>query len=63
MTASARSRSPRRCAGAKAAVDPQGVMNPGVLIDSGRRAMKIAVLGPGGVGGLLAGALHRAASR
>ena len=33
MTASARSRSRRRCAAAKAAVDPRGIMNPGVLID------------------------------
>ena len=39
--------------GAKAAVDPAGVMNPGVLLDP--LPMKIAVLGPGGVGGLLAG--------
>ena len=39
---------------AKAAVDPQGIMNPGVLIDP---RMRIAVLGPGGVGGLVAGAL------
>ena len=44
--------------GAKAAVDPQGVMNPGVLIDA--PAMRVAVLGPGGVGGLLAAALARA---
>ncbi len=47
--------------GAKAAVDPQGIMNPGVLIDPLR--MKIAVLGPGGVGGLVAGALDRAGER
>ncbi len=53
MTASDRSPSRRRCAAAKAAVDPSGIMNPGVLID--RAAMRIAVLGPGGVGGLLAG--------
>ena len=45
-------------AGAKEAVDPAGVMNPGVLIDPS--AMRIAVLGPGGVGGLIAGALARA---
>ncbi len=38
-----------------------GIMNPGVLIDP--PAMKIAVLGPGGVGGLLAGVLERAGSR
>ena len=33
MTSSGRSRSRRRCAGAKAAVDPAGALNPGVLID------------------------------
>ena len=33
MTASAPSRSRWRCGGAKAAVDPRGIMNPGVLID------------------------------
>ena len=32
-TASARSRSPRRCARRSAAVDPAGMLNPGVLID------------------------------
>ena len=32
-TASGRSRSPPRCAAAKAAVDPAGMLNPGVLID------------------------------
>ena len=35
-------------------------MNPGVLIDP--LPMRIAVLGPGGVGGLIAGALDRAGS-
>ena len=60
-TASVPSRSPRRCAAAKAAVDPAGVMNPGVLLERAVR-MRIAVLGPGGVGGLLAGALDRAGS-
>ena len=35
-------------------------MNPGVLIEPPR--MRIAVLGPGGVGGLLAGVLERAGS-
>ena len=33
-TASAPTRSPPRCAGAKAAVDPRGILNPGVLLDS-----------------------------
>ena len=32
-TPSAPSRSPRRCARAKAAVDPKGLLNPGVLLD------------------------------
>ncbi len=44
--------------GAKAALDPAGVLNPGVLIAAA--TMKVAVLGPGGVGGLVAGALVRA---
>ena len=36
-------------------------MNPGVLLDP--RRVNIAVLGPGGVGGLVAGALDRAGTR
>ena len=47
--------------GAKAAVDPAGIMNPGVLIDP--TAMRVAVLGPGGVGGLLAGVLDAGGHR
>ncbi len=58
MTASGPSRSPQALRGAKLTVDPAGIMNPGVLDRSDR--MRVAVLGPGGVGGLLAGALDRA---
>ena len=36
MTASVRTRSRRRCSGAKAALDPAGVLNPGVLIEAPR---------------------------
>ena len=32
-TASARTASPTRCVPAKAAVDPSGLLNPGVLLD------------------------------
>ena len=50
----------RRAARRQGGGRPAGIMNPGVLIDP--RAMRIAVLGPGGVGGLLAGVLDRAGS-
>ena len=43
--------------GAKAAVDPAGRDEPRRA--GGRAPVKIAVLGPGGVGGLVAGALAR----
>ena len=42
---------------------PRACMNPGVLLDCRRSRVRIAVLGPGGVGGLLAAALDRAGER